>query len=107
MPMFGLLASLAVISVVCMLTLWITRWPGFRIATLLTFIVCAYAGEVLFFRVYSSLYADADGQLTTRASVLGMFACIFVVAAISGWLGAAAAELVMRYIDGSPERNDR
>ena len=73
---------------------------------MVTFIVCAYASEVLFFRVYSSLYADADGELTTRASVLGMFACIPIVAAISGWVGAAAAKLVMRYIDGQPEETN-
>jgi len=107
LPAFGLLASFAVIGLVCIVTLWITRWPGFRVATLIVFIICAYAGEIVFFRIFSSLYADANGELTTRSSVLLMYACIPVVAAVSGWLGAAVAQLAMRYIEDGPQRNER
>jgi hypothetical protein len=101
-PAATLLMLFAVVSIVCLVTLWITRWPGFRVATLITFIVCAYFGEIWFFKIYGSLYADANGELTTRSSVLRMFACVPIVAAVCGWLGAAAAALAMRYIERPP-----
>jgi len=96
LPAFGLLISLSVISVVGIITLFVTRWPGFRTSTLSVFVVWAYVGEVPFFKIYSSLYATPDGELTTRSSMMTMFALIPVVAAVSGWLGAAATELFLR-----------
>jgi hypothetical protein len=97
-PAFGLLISLSVISVVGLITLWITRWPGFRPSTLGVFVVWAYVGEAPFFKIYSSIYTTPEGELTTRSSVIMMFALIPVVAAISGWLGAAATELFLRWL---------
>jgi hypothetical protein len=98
LPAFGLLISLTVISAVGIITLFATRWPGFRPSTLGVFIVWAYVGEVPFFMIYSSFYATPNGELTTRSSVIIMFAFIPVVAAISGWLGAAATELFLRWL---------
>ncbi len=98
LPAFGLLISLSVISVVGIITLFVTRWPGFRPSTLGVFIVWAYVGEVPFFKIYSALYATPEGELTTTSSVIAMFALIPAVAAISGWLGAAATELFLRYL---------
>jgi hypothetical protein len=98
LPAFGLLISLSVISVVGIITLFVTRWPGFRPSTLGVFVVWAYVGEVPFFKIYSSLYATPDGELTTRSSVIMMFAFIPVVAAVCGWLGAAATELFLRWL---------
>src|SRR5215467_8004002 len=102
-PAFTVLALLAVIFPICMVTLWLTRWPGFGVATLLCFIIGAFLGEILFFKVYGRLYADSHGQLTSRSQVMHMFAWIPVIAAISGWLGAATSKLAMDYIDAAPE----
>ena len=98
LPAFGLLISLTVISVVAIITLFITRWPGFRPSTLGVFIVWAYVGEVPFFKIYSALYATPEGELTITSSVIMMFALIPIVAAVSGWLGAAATELFLRWL---------
>ena len=89
---------MSVISVVGLITLWITRWPGFRPSTLGVFIVWAYVGEVPFFKIYSSIYATPEGELTTRSSVIMMFGLIPVVAAVSGWLGTAVTELLLRWL---------
>jgi hypothetical protein len=104
LPAFGLLISLSVISVVGIITLFITRWPGFHPSTLRVFIVWAYVGEVPFFKIYSSLYATPDGELTTKSSVIMMFGFIPVVAAVSGWLGAAATELFLRWLYRKTEK---
>jgi hypothetical protein len=87
-----------VISVVGIITLFVTRWPRFRPSTLGVFVVWAYVGEVPFFKIYSSLYATPGGELTSRSSVIMMFAFIPLVAAVSGWLGAAATELFLRWL---------
>ena len=97
------MTSLAVVSIVCITTLWITRWPGFRVATLVTFILCGYGGVYFYFRIIDRLFPDHPGEPVAGSTLLWLWGSVPFVVAVSGWLGAAVARLAMRYIEGGQE----
>ncbi len=101
MPLMGLLLTSALFSAIGAIALAAIPRLRIRVWSLILFVLSEYAGAAAFSIFYTPRFATPDGQLTTRAAVLGYFAGVFSCAIIAGTLVVWLATVIIdRYAHG-------
>ena len=96
--LLGLILVAGIFAALGALVLRLTRWPGLRWSSLISFVFSALVGAAVYTLAYLAIFGDATGALSTTTHLVFLLVGIPIVGSLVGWLGAGAATLISQRI---------
>ena len=92
--LLGLILVAGIFAALGALVLRLTRWPGLRWSSLISFVFSAFVGAGAYTLAYVAIFGDATGALDTTTRLMFLLVGIPIVGSLVGWLGAGAATVI-------------